>query len=343
MKISTATSQALGFAAAIAILSACSGGSQSALAPPSGTLLNSKHASGQGLHGVSPNAVKGTMRIGPRAGKSWSNVKPNSGTSLLYVTEDGTGDLNFYTYHNGNGLVLQGQVTGLLSFPGQPCSDKAGNVFVPDLTLGTVTEFAHGGTTPIQTLIDVGAFGCSVDKTTGNLAVANFGLGTVAVFTGATGLPTLYPWITTAFAQYVAYDNHGNLFIEGQSALGGGGVLGELTSGGSSITDLSLSGFSIGFAGNIQWGGTYLLVGDQSGSNVYQTTVSGTTVSLHNTLTFPGASDIGGYWKRGKPHYAHIVGADFGAGDVQVDTFPGMSPFNSITGLSEPQGAVVSP
>lgn len=267
--------------------------------------------------------------------------------SLLYITDPGAGSVNFYTYHNGSGLVLQGQIFGF-GYPAQPCSDKSGNVFVPDYILATVTEFAHGGTTPIQTLIDPGTpTGCSVDKTTGNLATADFGFAQVDVYPGATGIPTIYPWLTTPYPEYVAYDNAGNLFIEGQASGGGGAALGELVSGGGSVTDLTLSGFSIAFAGSIQWGGTYLLVGDQlgsgSGSIVNQTTVSGTTVSLNTALTFPGTIDITGYWKRGKPHYAHIAGADFGNANAQVDTFPGMSNVGTITGLSTPFGAVVSP
>jgi len=59
------------------------------------------------------------------------------------------------------------------------CVDAQGNVFVPTWqgesgTRGYVYEFAHGGSTPIATLSDPGgAFGCSVDLTTGNLAVTN--------------------------------------------------------------------------------------------------------------------------------------------------------------------------
>jgi len=269
--------------------------------------------------------------------------------SLLYVTDPGAGAVDFYTYHNGTGLTLQGQLFGF-GYPAQPCSDKAGNVFIPDYTLLTITEFAHGGTTPIQTLLGgISPTSCSIDKTTGNLAAADFAAGAVAIYTGATGLPTLYLWLTTPYPEYVTYDKSGNLFIEGQSALGGGVAFGEIPSGGSSITDLSTSGFTINFAGNIQWGGTYVLVGSQGNgtasepSYVVQTSLSGSTLSGTNVLTFPGTSDITGYWKRGAPHYAHIVGANFAGADAQVDTFPGMSTINTITGLSSPFGAVVSP
>ena len=61
------------------------------------------------------------------------------------------------------------------------CVDKAGDVFVADFGGNTGTpailEYAHGGTKPIATLSDPGYYpeSCSIDPTTGNLAVTNDG------------------------------------------------------------------------------------------------------------------------------------------------------------------------
>ena len=60
---------------------------------------------------------------------------------------------------------------------------------------GIILEFAHGGTQPIATLLGVRCEfpnGCSVDPTTGNLAVTNYssnpaGPGSIAIYTGARG------------------------------------------------------------------------------------------------------------------------------------------------------------
>src|SRR5581483_4778847 len=168
MKISSAAKRGLGIAGAVALLAGCSGGMQSALAPSSGSAANARHVSAQALHGVSPTAMKREIRTTKSKGASWSKVRPNTNNSLLYVTNTGNGTVTFYSYANGQGsLALQGTLTGF-AYPGQPCSDKAGNVFIPDYSLNVTVEYAHGGTTPIQTLPD-GGTGCSVDKSTGNL------------------------------------------------------------------------------------------------------------------------------------------------------------------------------
>ena len=57
------------------------------------------------------------------------------------------------------------------------CTDANGNVFISNDD--NVFEYAHGGTEPIATLDLPGsnAIGCSVDPTTGNLAVVFSGSG----------------------------------------------------------------------------------------------------------------------------------------------------------------------
>ncbi len=344
MNVSRAATGAFGIAAAIGLLAGCSGGSQSALAPSSGTASGARAMVRSGK--VSPTTVKRSTAGAISHGKSWA-VKGAAGNSLLYITNTGNGTVTFYAYHNGTVGALAGTLTGF-SYPGQPCVDKAGNVYIPDYLLSNVQEYAHGGTTPLQVLVP-GGTGCSVDKTTGNLAVANFGLGTVSVYAGGTGVPTTY--LTTPYAdpEYAAYDNAGNLFIEGNAVPGG--FVAELLSGGSTVTNLTLSGFAITFPGNIQWGGTYLLVGDQGTpgtqlSSINQTKVSGTTVTLVNNRVFTGSTDITGYWKRGAPNYAHVAASDYGAGTANTYTFPALSLVQSLgasNGISSPFGATVSP
>jgi hypothetical protein len=341
----------LGALGAVAMLSACSGGSQSGVSPTSGVMPNGVHSANQAMVGkVSPAWFNGAANAHRNTGKSWSKVAPNSTLALLYVTDPGSGTVEFYDYARGHVSSLQGTLTGF-SYPGQPCVDKAGDVFIPDYALGTVTEFAHGGTTPIQTLTDTfgGPTGCSIDNSTGNLAAANFGKGSVSVWAGAMGTPTAFDWShTTPNPEYVAYDGSGDLFIEGQTSAGGGGVLGELKKGRKSITTLELNGFNITYAGSLQWGGTFLLVGDQGTpgtgpSSVHQAIVSAKLVTSYSTLTFPESIDVTGYWKYGSVPNADIIGADYGARNVQVDEFPHMFLRTDVTdGVTDPFGAVVS-
>ena len=61
------------------------------------------------------------------------------------------------------------------------------------------------------------------------------------------------------------------------STTGAPATLAELPSGAASFIPLTLAGGSIAVPGNIQWGGTFLLVADQGDlqSSVNQVTVSG--------------------------------------------------------------------
>ncbi len=97
------------------------------------------------------------------------------GDHLLYVSGPGTGKAYVYSYP---GAKLVGTLTGFVASLGV-CTDKAGDVWIADdtgggLRPGTMIEYAHGGTTPIATLNDGDPpLNCSVDATTGNLAVAS--------------------------------------------------------------------------------------------------------------------------------------------------------------------------
>jgi hypothetical protein len=177
---------------------------------------------------------------------------------LLYV---GNGDGDIYAY-SWPQMKLVGQLTAVeyLQTAGL-CVDQQGDVFVPAWTQtpydrGFVYEFAHGGTQPIATLTDsyFFPFSCSVDRTTGNLAVTSFDDG-IAIYENAQGTPTYYhPPIA---AQWVAYDAKGDLFASG---LGDDKseypALTEMPSGGGTFKIISLNEHIRIFA--LQWNDGYL-------------------------------------------------------------------------------------
>jgi hypothetical protein len=357
MRISRATQHALGFAASFAILTACSG-SQSRVGPSTGTLPSATRPSVnvRGPGTVSPVSYEGNRTTHRDLGKSWMSPGAKARPSLLYITNQGNGTATVYTYSNGSGLALQGTLTGFQQ-PTQPCVDRAGDVFIPDYLASTITEYAHGGTTPIAVLTDPFGLptGCSVDKISGNLAVANLaasisgGQGDVLIYPNASGTPTQYTDSSIYSPEYCGYDNRGNLFIDGKMFSSSVVNLAELPSGGSSFTDLTLAGGSITFPGNVQWGGTYLLVGDQGSqfasipSSVNQVTVSGSTATIVHNLQFPGSLDVTGFWKRGGATNAKIIAADIGNNNAPIYTFPGLSLFATVTnGVTGPFGTVVS-
>src|SRR5579863_3343704 len=285
-------------------------------------------------------------------GRSWTSPTASRISSLLYVTNTGNGTVTFYRY-NGGSLGILGRLKGFFK-PTQPCVDKAGNVFIPDFDAATITKFAHGGATPIAVLSDPGGLptGCSVDKVTGNLAVANFETnealqGSIEVYRNASGTPTQYSDAAVYHPEYCGYDNAGNLFIDGRPYDSETVNLAELKKGNASITDLTLTGGTIMFQGNVQWGGNDLLVGDQGGfgspSSVNRVTVSGTTASIVKNLPLPGTSDVTGFWKQGGAGNAKIATADLVAGNAPIYAFPSMTLYATLTkDVSAPFGVTVS-
>ncbi len=166
---------ALSSCVAAALLAGC-GGSQ----PPIGA----------------PSAMPQSRAIAQRAGRGGSWMLPEAkGEDLLYAGNK-ISRVNVFSYPAG-------KLVGTLSESAYSfCSDKNGNIFVvqPLGSQSEILEYAHGGAEPIQTLYDANAVAvaCSVDPTTGNLAVINFstnglqGPGNVAIYQGAQGTPLLY-------------------------------------------------------------------------------------------------------------------------------------------------------
>jgi hypothetical protein len=137
-------------------------------------------------------------------------------------------------------------LVGLLYQSNEPngmCVDKANDVFVPGFNGGDVVEYAHGLRNPKAKLVQAGvhSMSCSIDPSTGNLAVTTFEgnggtAGNVAIYAQAQGAPTTYS--DPAILQYFfrGYDANGNLFVDGIAPGGGGGprggfVLAELPKG----------------------------------------------------------------------------------------------------------------
>jgi hypothetical protein len=157
------------------------------------------------------------LHMHPSHRRSWMNPDAKK-TDLLYVSDEGSGVVDVYSYKTPNGKGLMGQLTGF-EFPYGDCSDEAGNVYIDDFLASQVVEYAKGGTTPLKTLAVTGLpIGCSVDPATGNLAVSAFveanpstTCGGVWVFAGGSGTPTLYEDPNICEYWSPGYDNASNL------------------------------------------------------------------------------------------------------------------------------------
>ena len=343
-----ATLRNICIAAMVIAVSGCNGGSQSGLASVGPSAAGASATDGAAMLGMRlslAQAIRPTLRADRE--KSWVARSARTQPTLMYVTNIGNGTVTMYTWNLGGGLALQGTITGF-TYPTQPCADGRGNIYIPDQQLGTVTEFAYGGMTPIRTLQAGNPTGCSVDRShTGNLAVANFGNGNVLVYPNGSGSPTSYTVPGVAYPQYAGYDSSGDLYVDGQPA-GGPSLfaMAVLPNGSGSFTPLTIAGGSIVFPGNVEWGGTFLLVGDQgfaqTGSSINQVTVSGSTATIVNNRHLFGSRDVVGFWRRGPSLAAWVATADIGNNQGQVFTWPGGELYNVIRdSISYPYGAIV--
>lgn len=185
-------------------------------------------------------------------------------TKLLYV---GTGQtVNVYSFPQNQ---LTETLGGFQRTQGL-CSDKAGNVFITDEFAGTITEYAHGATEPTQTLEDptFAPYGCAIDPTSGDLAVANSGdaaMSSVAIYRNAKGPSIVFTDLSIYAFYYCTYDSKGNLFIDGANNENrGSGQLDELPRNSSNLQKVTLNAaFSPG--GGVQWDGTHLALESPQG------------------------------------------------------------------------------
>jgi hypothetical protein len=233
-----------------------------------------------------PGAMPQTSGIATQAdgGKSWTLPEALS-DDLLYIANSTT--VTVYSYPQGR---LEGTLRHFYAPQGE-CVDARGNVFITNFGTGQTFEYKHGGTKRIETLKGptAGPIGCSVDPTTGNLAVSAFG-GIVAIYKNAHGKPTEYTDPQIAKFYWCTYDTVGDLFVDGQDS-GSGFRFAELRKGSHAFTDITLNQ-PIGWPAGVQWHGNRIAVGDQNNPVIYEFKISGTSGSKVGTTPLASHADI---------------------------------------------------
>lgn len=216
-----------------AALAACSGAESSVAPSPSGAVAFAKGA--------------------------WMDAKAKNG-DLLYVSNQGNGTVTVYSYATRK---LVGTLSGF-SMPAGLCSDASGDVWITDEGDSDIVEYAHGGTTPINTLSDGSEepFECSVDSKTGNLAVLDG--GGVAVYNHASGTPIRYTGGNVYGDNDLVYGKKGDLLIDGGSYDSSGVIaFAQLLPNAKTLKQVVLSP-TLRWAPPtfVQWDGEFWLVGD---------------------------------------------------------------------------------
>ncbi len=245
---------------------------------------------------VATDAIANTMRhfvAGPKRPdhrSSWMSPDAKRIKKLLYVSDWSSNDVYVYDYNKGS---LEGQLSGLNDPYGQ-CVDKNGNVWVVAFGGSSVSEFAHGGTQAVKTLkTDYQPRGCSVDPTTGNLAVA--AAEGVDVFVHARGKAHVYRSAVCYPFWPPGYDAAGNLYVE--ALLYGSAepqgeysdpLACELPHGGKSLRAVHLSGFGIYYPASVMWDGKHLTLSDQNYLDNNETAINRVSEDSSGNLTLIG-------------------------------------------------------
>ncbi len=319
MPKSNAMHHALGVCAAVTTLVGC-GASQVSLGP---------------REPIGQNAM---LAVHPDRGRSWMAPDAKK-TNLMYISDLGTDDVYVYSYPGG---ILKGTLTGF-NRPWGLCVDEAGAVFITDNTTFRILEYAHGGTKPLAILKDPGEDpgGCSVDPTTGDLAVANISTpstnpGDVAIYKKARGAGRAYKDRAISFYEYCGYDNRGNLYVDGMK--GGAFAFAELPKGKHSFVNIGLNE-NISFGGSVQWDGQYVAIRDYEANVIYQFSISGTAGTETGSTPLDDSSFAVQFWIQG----SNVVAPNADSANVMFWNYPaGGAPTKTITGLTTPWGVTIS-
>jgi hypothetical protein len=316
---------AIGLCATAALLAACG-----ATQPPIG----------------GPDAMPQSVAIAQHADRGGSWVLPEAATSdLLYVGGNDTAFLSMYTYPKGK---LVGVINNPnFSFLAGECVDAKGDVFVSSLINGKIFEYKHGSKELLE-ILDAPTgeepLDCSIDPTTGNLAVtslqgADGARGSVAIYAHAQGSPRVYTAAHVHSYYFCGYDSKGNLFIDGRNL--GTFRLAELPAGSSKFVDISLNQ-TIKLPGSVLWDGKYLVVGDQAAPDVYEFSITGRAGTLVNKIQIDGVSDDRAFWIQGE----RILVANNPSTHRSVEFFPYPAGGNATKSISKdvtrPNGVTVS-
>lgn len=315
----------LGLCAAAALVTGCSGTQRQVPASP----LDSQH---DGMSSAPQTVQERTwMRAGAKSG------------DLLYVSNPGNNTVTVYGYQSRK---LVGTLDGFSS-PAGLCADTAGNVWITNEGGSDAIEYAHGGTQPIKTLRDGSEepLACSVDATTGNLAVLN--AGDVAVYRGASGSPKRYKGGGVYGDYALGYGGHGDLLVDGGSYDNPNFIaFAQLPLGTAHLRQVALSK-TLQWAPPtfVQWDGQFWVVGSET---LDWFKLTGKKGIFEGYSTISPISPIAQLWITaiygGSRRADQIVVTEDDPYKVEFFQYPaGGRPFASIIdGLSNPYGITVS-
>jgi hypothetical protein len=289
-----------------------------------------------------PSLMPQSSATAAHVGRSKSWMLPEAKREDLLYVASGCPETCIFSYPGA-------KIVGRLDVPAYGlCSNNNGDVFFP--SGGFIYEYAHGGTKPIKTLKDAteNANGCSVDPTTGNLAVINemayySGAGSVAIYKG-TRLERTYYDPDIYFMEFCTFDDKGNLFVDGINDNSNGFVLAELTKNGRQFKNISVDA-PISAAGGLQWNRNRLVIGSAGASisgesTLYKLAIHGSSAKMVGSISLDDSVGLGPFRIQGDT----LIGSDDSRNSsVQFWKYPaGGESFKSLTDFPLSGGVTIS-
>jgi len=303
---------------------------------------------GASLLASNPPVISRLAEAGPQ--RSWMTSQKRS-QALLYISSPYASTVTVYEYPQ---LKEVGELAPLDN-PDGMCTDADANLWVTLNGAASLTEFSHGGTKAIATLADPGYYPvqCSVNLTTGALAVANwaatgshFAAGSISIYAGARGSPKDYESPASMyFVEGCTFDSQGNLYVAGRT-YSGSFVFGELPKGSSQFIAVPVSGAHVNSPGAVRWAGKYVVLIDQSyrsspqESALYQIKVTPSGGQIVGKTVLQNSGGVYGFTID-----RDVAVAPDGLSTVQFYNYPaGGDPISgkTLNGLGGPTGSAVS-
>lgn len=211
---------------------------------------------------------------------------------LLYVTDPSDNLVYMISLPTGK---LVGKLTGF-NQPINDCSDAAGNVYIVDSQDGQVRAYKHGAKSAFRVLSVHGYIptGCSVDPTTGDLAVASCcgsPGGSLAVFKKAQGSPKYYFDSQYDGYETCTYDGSGDLFANAMRSGSSNFNVAELPKNKHRLVSVTLQPpLSAYQVPSLVWDGSALAFPSVNPAAIYQYAINGTrAVRTHTTKILGGS------------------------------------------------------
>lgn len=268
---------------------------------------------------------------------SWMSAAAKAAELLVYIANGQQVDTYDYKTHRLLGqLAVEGSYT--------LCSDQSGNLWVgsENRNGAEMLEYAPGGTQPIAELFSYDPTGCAVDPKSGDLAVVTWGDAqgkqNLEIYRQGQGLPQTYSYRAFEHWDYCAYDNAGNVVVQGYAPDGQGGdriaIYAELRKGHRKLNPVDISTTAADGAG-IQWDGKYFLVGYNYDDTMYRYSIhNGQATPIDQIQLGEGQLHLVGFWLHHKMLIAVTSSNPSGSYAVAGFPYPAGSPEEHAYSLS---------